>query len=146
MQNSGLRKSVYILLLLTSFACGNKFTTSEECVNTFISAARQHDMGKAWNTLSPDARAFYNDIGEKNRKSGKGILEHDILEVTKFKTSGNDFRVEAGDNNSVKIISSGIETVIETTNINGEYRIKDGISVRNIIKAISSESVKREYY
>ena len=138
----------FVLLILAPvfFSCSNKSSSPVDCVTSFISAAEQHDMTNAWNTLSPEAQAFYNDIGEKNRKSGKGILEHDISEITKFKNKDSDYKIENSESNKVKIITSKEEIVIETINIDGSFRIKDGNSVRNVIKTISLESVKKEYY
>lgn len=133
-------------VICITFSCGGKFSSPAECVNTFILAAMQHDITRAWNTLSPEAQAFYNSIGEKNRKSGKGILEHEISEITKFKVDGSDFNVVSETSTQVKIVTSGEEIIIETIDLGDNHKLKDVNSVRKIIKAITIESVKIDYY
>jgi len=106
-------------------------------------------MTKAWGTLGPEALAYYNEIGEKNRKSGKGILEHDVSEIKKFRPKGNDYIVinDSVNNNLVKIIlNDGKEFGIITIEYEGEYKIKDYSSVKNILTVIALETVNKDYY
>jgi len=136
-----------IIFILVS--CGNKYESPTVCVNTFIKSAVEHDMARAWSTLSPEAQVFYNELGIKNRKSGRGILEHDINEVKKFRESKSGYTIETMINNPSKLIlkvSGGDTFIIETMDIDGSYKIKDAESVRNVIKGIALEIVKKEYY
>ncbi len=141
---------VFLFVVLSS--CSTKHESSIDCVNAFIKSAKEHDMTKAWNTLSPEAQAFYNDLGVKNRKSGRGILEHDVNEVKKFREN-SDYRIDINQNDTKvgknKLILTPKDSemlIIETIEIDGSYKIKDAVSVRNILKGIASEIVKKEYY
>lgn len=136
-----------IVPLFTS--CSGKKLSPEECVSAFIVAAQQHDMGKAWDLLSPEAQGYYNDIGDKNRKSGKGILEHDISEASSFLEQNKDFRIEpdAGNPSLIKIAqNNGAVFDILTVNSDGSSKIKGGIDVKNLIKAIAGKVTEKEYY
>lgn len=135
-----------MILFVMLFSCGGKKNSPTECVNSFISAAMSHDMSKAWGNLSPEAQASYNEIGEKNRKSGKGILEHDISEITKFRIEGKDYTLAESPRDEIIITFGNEEITVVLANVNGVYQIKDWNSVKNIIKAIAAETVKKEYY
>lgn len=147
-KTTGFQFICFLFLFAVLNSCSTKYETSVDCVNAFIKSAEDHDMTKAWNTLSPEAQAFYNDLGIKNRKSGRGILEHDINEVKKFReNSGFRIDVQQNDKNKLILTTKDSETfIIETTEIDGSYKIKDAVSVRNVLKGIASEIVKKEYY
>ena len=142
------KRILLIIAVSLLYSCGGKQNSPVECVSTFIKASMEHDITKAWSTLSPEAQAFYNSLGEKNRKSGRGILEHDISEVLKFRNE-KDFKI-AADSINPNLVSlttvSGIEYIIETTPIDGEYKLKDEISVRNVIKCIAVNIMSKDYY
>lgn len=130
-------------------SCSEKYESPSSCVFSFIKSAEEHDMTKAWNSLGLEARDYYNDLGIKNRKSGKGILEHDISEIKRFRKINNEYRIinESPENYKITLItlkndSLKIETILE----NGSYKIKDAVSVRNIIRGIADELIKKEYY
>jgi len=142
------RHIYYIIgLIILVSACAKKQTTSVDCVTSFVIACQEHDISKAWNLLSPEAQQFYNDIGEKNRKSGKGILEHDISEAVKFKNE-NAYKITGDSVNTsmVRVISPERVFDIETVNMNGEYKIKEGTSVSGLIKIIAVEIEPKNYY
>ncbi|MCI0714943.1 MAG: hypothetical protein L0Y77_01290 [Chlorobi bacterium] len=138
-----------ILLVFAQFcSCGNIHKTPNGCVVAFIVAAEQRDMTKAWNILGPDAQSSYNSLGEKMRKSGRGALENEISRISKFRIVKRDYKivVDSTDPNLVKIVTiGGPEHRIETINENGNYKIKDIYSVRNLLNGISAE-VKNEHY
>lgn len=136
-----------VTILLSS--CGDNRNTPSYCVTTFIIAAEQHDMAKAWNTLSPYAQQYYNQIGEKNRKSGRGILEHDISEIKSFRNIKRDYKIEVDTVNpsTIRIKTyGGLVFNIQTTEIDGEYKLSDGIAVKNLINGIAVDFVRKEYY
>jgi hypothetical protein len=136
-----------VIIFLSS--CGDNRGTPSYCVTTFIIAAEQHDISKAWNTLSPYAQQYYNQIGERNRKSGKGILEHDISEIKSFRNIKRDYKIEVDTLNpsTIRIKTyGGLVFNIQTTEIDGEYKLSDGIAVRNLINGIAVDLIKKEYY
>lgn len=146
-------KHILIFILFTAtitfFSCGDNRNTPSYCVTTFIIAAEQHDISKAWNTLSPNAQQYYNQIGEKNRKSGKGILEHDISEIKSFRNIKKDYKLEVDTANSSTIrikTYGGLFFNIQTTEVDGEYKLSDGLAVKNLINGIAVDFVRKEYY
>ena len=138
-----------LILVLFFSSCSSKKLSSEECVSAFIIAAEQHDMGKAWDLLSPEAQRYYNEIGERNRKSGKGILEHDISEVNTFLKLNTDYKIEinAG-NSSIVVIKQSNGTIFEVVTINddGSAKIKGGADIKNLLKSIAGNVTEKEYY
>ncbi len=70
-------------------ACGKITDTPDGCVVAFIVAAEQHDMNKAWNHLSTEAQSYYNGLGEKQRRSGKGALEKLLGQIMAGRLDGD---------------------------------------------------------
>lgn len=141
-------KKFIILLALLIISCGKSSDTPKGCVTEFIIAVEQHDMSAAWPLLSNDAQGFYNSIGEKERKSGKGALENEINNIKRFKSLKTEYSIRHDKENAdvVKIgLAGGTELSINTMNENG-YKIKDGASVRNILNGIAAEHNKKEGY
>jgi len=142
--------SFIILISLTLlYSCGNIHQSPNGCVVAFIVAAEQRDMTKAWNILGPDAQNYYNSQGEKMRKSGKGALENEIGKITRFRSVKKDYRIEldTANHDMVKIVTIGGPThLVETINIDGDYKIKNEISLRNLLDAITAEATKKEVY
>ncbi|HEY3252291.1 MAG TPA: hypothetical protein VGK25_14375 [Ignavibacteria bacterium] len=140
---------ISIVLSIAIYSCGKMQNSPVDSVTIFIKAAEEHDITKAWSTLSPEAQSYYNDIGEKNRKSGKGILEHDISEVVKFRNK-TDYKITADSSNPniVLIIVNGGSAVfrIETVAENNDYKLKDGNSVRNALNSVAADMVRKDYY
>lgn len=134
-------------LLLNS--CESLNESPQGCVVSFIVAAEHRNMTRAWDILSPDAQSYYNGQGEKMRKSGKGALENEIAKIVKFKTVKKEYTVERDSVNNlfVKIVTVGGPThLIETENIDGNYKIKNETSVKNLLEGISAEVKKNEGY
>jgi len=137
------------ILVLVIHSCGSRKNTPTNCVAAFIIAAEEHDMNKAWEVLSPEAQQYYNDIGDKNRKSGKGILEHDISEIKSFRRIRTDYKLETDstDKSLIRIKTyGGLFFNVQTADINGDFKLKDGIAVKNLIKGIAVDIIKKEYY
>ncbi|MCX7878298.1 MAG: hypothetical protein N2510_06605 [Ignavibacteria bacterium] len=115
----------------------------------FIVAAEQRDMTKVWNTLGPEAQAYYNSEGEKLRKSGKGILESEIATISKFRSVKKDYLIKKDSVNPeiVNIVTIGgpVHKVL-TENYDGNYKIKDHHSVRELLKGISAETIRNRSY
>lgn len=139
--------TVSALLILTG--CDKQSNSPKGCVVAFIVSLEQHDMSKAWGLLSNDAKAFYNDLGEKQRRSGKGALEHELKKIKSFRSASKDYSVrhdkEYGDN--VKLVFyGGNEFTIATVKEDGDYKIKDANSVKIIMTVIAGEIQKGEDY
>lgn len=129
--------------------CANIHTTPDGAVVAFIVAAEQRDMTKAWNILSPELQAYYNGQGEKMRKSGRGALENEIAKITKFRTVKKDYRIQVDSSNksNVNIVTIGGPVhKIETIQLEGDYKIKDAASLKNLLDGITGEVSKKEEY
>ena len=123
-------------------SCGKPQTTPNACVVSLILAIEQHDMSKAWGLLGPDAQAYYNNMGEKQRRSGKGAFENEINKIKTFRSIRKDYKLQNDKENTniVKLVTfAGPEHLIETVNDNGDYKIKDEKSIKNLLDGISGE-------
>lgn len=144
-----IKISLFILAALLLHGCANIHTTPDGAVVAFIIAAEQRDMTKAWNILSPELQAYYNGQGEKMRKSGRGALENEIAKITKFRNVKKDYRLEkdSTDNSVINIITIGGPVHrIETVQVEGDYKIKNSASLKNLLDGISAEVNNKEGY
>ncbi|MFI5211264.1 MAG: hypothetical protein ACHQIH_00130 [Ignavibacteria bacterium] len=155
--DSGMSKTISLILLLAAAVylsvylsgCQNIHKTPDGCVVAFIVAAEQRDMSKAWNILGPEAQAYYNLLGEKMRKSGRGALENEIAKITKFRSVKRDYRIvlDTAKSDIVNLVTIGGPThSVQTVNIEGDYKIKDEVSMRNLLAGITAETGKNEGY
>lgn len=138
-----------VLTAVMIHGCANIHTTPDGAVVAFIVAAEQRDMTKAWNVLSPELQAYYNGQGEKMRKSGRGALENEIARITKFRTVKKDYRiqVDSANNTSINIVTIGGPVhKIETVQIDGDYKIRNESSLKNLMDGITAEVNKKEGY
>jgi hypothetical protein len=146
------KTSCFLLVLMLSIAvcsCNKPQADSKGCVVAFILSAEQHDMTKAWGLLGPDAQAYYNNMGEKQRRSGKGAMENEINKIKSFRSAKKDYKIQGDKNNTdvVKIVTiAGPEHIVETVNENGDYKIKDWPSVKNILDCITAEENNNKGY
>ena len=137
------------LFALSSFNCGKNYDNNVAAVTAFIIGVEQHDMGKIWSMLGPEAQQFYNGLGEKQRRSGRGALEREINNIKTFRSLKSDYRIKEDKENpgNVKIIIlGGAEFVIGTINEDGSFKIKDGPSVRNLLSGITFEKNQKDDY
>lgn len=146
-----LRITLFTLLLaaLLFNSCKTLNESSEGCVVSFIVAAENRNMNRAWDILSPEAQQYYNGQGEKMRKSGKGALENEIARIIKFRSIKKDYRLEIDSSNNMNInivVIGGPTHIVATENIEGNYKIKNETSVRSLLEAITLESKKNEGY
>jgi len=144
-----IKISLFILAVLLLHGCANIHTTPDGAVVAFIIAAEQRDMTKAWNILSPKLQTYYNGQGEKMRKSGRGALENEIARITKFRTVKKDYTIhlDKSENSIVNIVTLGGPThIIETVQIEGDYKIKDAASLKNLLSGITAEVSNKEGY
>jgi hypothetical protein len=138
-----------ILSALLINSCKTLNESSEGCVVSFIVAAENRNMNRAWDILSPQAQQYYNGLGEKMRKSGKGALENEIARIVKFRSVKQDYRIEVDPTNNMNInivVSGGPTHIVATENIDGNYKIKNETSVRSLLEGISADTKKNEGY
>lgn len=137
------------IMLITLASCQNIHKSPDGAVVAFIVAAEQRDMTKAWNILSPELQAYYNGLGEKMRKSGRGALENEIARITKFRTVKKDYtiNVDAANGSIINLVTLGGPThKVETVDVGGDFKIKDEASMKNLLDAITAESTKEKGY
>lgn len=143
-----IKYSVIAALIFIN-ACGKIHTRPDGAVVAFIIAAEQRDMSKAWNILSPELQAYYNSLGEKMRKSGKGALENEIARITKFRTVKKDYLInqDSINNTVINIVTLGGSIhKIETVEIGGDFKIKDEAALKNLLEGISAERKEKDAY
>ncbi len=140
---------VLLYIMFSSGGCTNIHQTPDGVVVAFIVASEKRDMTRAWNNLSPELQAHYNSQGEKMRKSGKGALENEIARITKFRTVKKDYTIQIdGANGSVinLVNNSGTVQKVETVAIDGDYKIKDLNSLKNLLDGITAEAKSKDGY
>jgi hypothetical protein len=137
-------------LMLFVPACGKKTSDNPRgCVTYFIVSIEQHDMNKAWDYLGSDAQAFYNDLGDKMRKSGKGAFENEINRIKSFRNARSDYSIRSdkeNPNNMHLITAGGIDLLVETVEVNGNFKIKNSASVKSVLSSIAGEVDKSAPY
>lgn len=105
-------------------------------------------MGKAWGLLGKDAQSFYNQLGEKQRRSGKGAFENEINRIKSFRNEKHDYSIHT-DNDTQDgmklVVNGGNEFMIRISSEDGEYKIKDELSVKSILDVITSELKPKDY-
>jgi hypothetical protein len=127
---------------LTFLSCGKSSNNPRGCVTTFIIALEQHDMSKAWGLLGKDVQAYYNVLGERQRRSGKGAFENEINRIKTFRNARKDYSVHFDKDtpDEIKLITEGDkEFKISIADEDGEYKIKDEPSIKNILRVITAE-------
>ncbi|MGH2574539.1 MAG: hypothetical protein ACRDFC_02445 [Ignavibacteria bacterium] len=142
--------AVKIILLTFGFiSCGRITDTPDGCIASFIASIAEHNMGRAWYLLGPDAQSSYNNMGEKQRRSGKGAFENEIKKIIKLRTIKKDYTINLDNNNPnlvIILLNDGKEYKIETISENGDFKIKNRDAVSNLINAIAEEQRKEDYY
>jgi len=130
--------SILTLLLITS--CGRVSDSPKGCVTSFIIAVEEHDMGKAWGLLGQDAQSYFNTLGERQRRSGKGAFENEIDKIKTFRNLRKDYAIHEDKSvqDTIKmIVYGGREFRVNIAGDEGSYKIKDEHSVRNILDVIT---------
>ena len=147
-----MKKTFGIIFILTAvmlLSCGKASNTPRGCVSTFIISIEQHDMSKAWGLLGSDAQSYFNTLGEKQRRSGKGAFENEIDKIKTFRNARYDFSIheDKGVLDTIKlIVLGGREFNINILNDDGDYKIKDEQSVKNVLSVISGELKPNEKF
>ena len=130
-------------------SCGKSSNSPRGCVSSFIISIEQHDMRKAWSLLGKDAQSYYNNLGERQRRSGKGAFENEIDKIKTFRNARSDYSIheDAGVRDTIKlIVMGGNEFRISIINDDGDFKIKDQQSVRNVLDVIAGELKQNEHF
>lgn len=134
--------AVLLFFLAIFSSCEKAGNSPRGCVSSFIIALEQHDMSKAWGLLGKDAQFYYNQLGEKQRRSGKGAFENEINRIKTFRNARKDYSLhtdkETPDGMKL-VVSGGKDFKIHIANEDGEFKIKDETSVKNILDVITGE-------
>lgn len=145
-----LSRLLLIIFVFICFACGKKTSDNPRgCVTYFILSLEQHDMSKAWDYLGKDAQAYYNDLGDKMRKSGKGAFENEINRIKSFRNARSDYSIRSDKenvNNMHIVTSGGMDFIVETEEIDNSFKIKNYNSVKSVLLSISGEVDKSAPY
>jgi hypothetical protein len=141
----------FLIILLAGLfsSCDKASNNPKGCVTALIVALEQHDMGKAWGLLSKEAQSYYNDLGEKTRRSGRGALEAELKKIKSFRSVSKDFSIRHDKENGdvVKLVFyGGNEFKIQTVNEDGDYKIKDVNSLRTLLEVITAEKSNENGY
>ncbi len=140
-----LKLCLFVIISITSFtflSCDKSSNNPRGCVTTFIIALEQHDMSKAWGLLGKDVQAYYNVLGERQRRSGKGAFENEISRIKTFRNARKDYSVHFDKDtpDEIKLVTEGDkEFKISIVDEDGEYKIKDEPSIKNVLKVITAE-------
>ncbi len=105
-------------------------------------------MSNAWGLLGRDAQTYYNQLGEKQRRSGKGAFENEINKIKSFRSAKYDYSIhtDALSPNGMKlVVNGGNEFKVAVSDEEGDYKIKDESSVRNILSVITKEFKSKEH-
>lgn len=140
---------IFFLSVLFLSSCGRESDSPKGCAVSFIIAIEQHDMSKAWGLLGKDAQSYYNALGERQRRSGKGAFEHEIDKIKTFRNLRKDYGIHEDHNvpDTIKlIVYGGREFNVNILNDDGNYKIKDEMSVRNILDVITYELKPKESF
>lgn len=136
-----------VVFLISS--CGSESDSPKGCVTSFIIAIEVHDMSKAWGLLGRDAQSYFNTLGERQRRSGKGAFENEIDKIKTFRNLRKDYAIhkDRGVQDTIKMIVYGGRVFrVNIYNDDGNYKIKDEQSVRNILDVITGELKPREKF
>jgi hypothetical protein len=142
-----LALSILTLLLIAS--CGSESDSPKGCVTSFIIAIEQHDMSKAWGMLGQDAQTYFNSLGERQRRSGKGAFENEIDKIKTFRNLRKDYAIheDKGVQDTIKLIVYGGKVFnVNIANDEGSYKVKDEKSVKNILDVITGELKPNEKF
>jgi len=105
--------------------CGNTggSDSPSNAVKDFVKALREQNSGRAWNYLSKNSQAMYDDIAKSRNQSGKEYFERSVSDVSSLGMAGMDFDVvdekKNGDSSVVVIMTKDQKT-------SDMYAVKEG--------------------
>ncbi len=117
--------SLLIVLVIFMTGCGNTggSDSPSNAVKDFVKALREQNSGRAWNYLSKNSQAMYDDIAKSRNQSGKEYFERSVSDVSSLGMAGMDFDVvdekKNGDSSVVVIMTKDQKT-------SDMYAVKEG--------------------
>lgn len=139
-----MRYIFYIIIsLLFLQGCGNSggSDSPSNAVKDFVKALREQNSGRAWNYLSKNSQAMYDDIARSRNQSGKEYFEKGVSDVSTLGMVGMDFDVvdekKTGDTATVVIMTKEQKTSdLYAVREGGVWKLDYARSIRESMKKL----------
>jgi hypothetical protein len=139
-----MRYIFYIIIsLLFLQGCGNSggSDSPSNAVKDFVKALREQNSGRAWNYLSKNSQAMYDDIARSRNQSGKEYFEKSVSDVSTLGMVGMDFDVvdekKSGDTATVVIMTKEQKTSdLYAVREGGVWKLDYARSIRESMKKL----------
>lgn len=139
-----MRYIFYIIIsLLFLQGCGNSggSDSPSNAVKDFVKALREQNSGRAWNYLSKNSQAMYDDIARSRNQSGKEYFEKSVSDVSTLGMVGMDFDVvdekKTGDTATVVIMTKEQKTSdLYAVREGGVWKLDYARSIRESMKKL----------
>ena len=135
--------SLLILLVIFMTGCGNTggSDSPSNAVKDFVKALREQNSGRAWNYLSKNSQAMYDDIAKSRNQSGKEYFERSVSDVSSLGMAGMDFDVvdekKNGDSSVVVIMTKDQKTSdLYAVKEGGVWKLDYARSIRESMKKL----------
>jgi len=132
-----------IISLLFLQGCGNSggSDSPSNAVKDFVKALREQNSGRAWNYLSKNSQAMYDDIARSRNQSGKEYFEKSVSDVSTLGMDGMDFDVvdekKSGDTATVVIMTKEQKTSdLYAVKEGGVWKLDYARSIRESMKKL----------
>lgn len=102
--------------MLVLHSCGTESGSDSpaNAVKDFVKALKEQNAGRAWNYLSSNSQAMYDEIARSRQQSGKEYFEKSVSDVNTLGMVGMDFDVieekKSGDSAVVVIMTKDQKT------------------------------------
>ncbi len=145
-----LQKYLLIIALILFMSCKKINESPMGCVVTVLECVERLNPDIVWNNLSEETQKYFNSLGEKQRRSGKGAMEYEIKKIQRLRAVNKDFRLEESKTNPEIIIikHTNSETIfeIETVKEGKGYKIRNADSFQKLLSAITLEKDVKDGY
>jgi hypothetical protein len=132
-----------VISLLFLQGCGNSggSDSPSNAVKDFVKALREQNSGRAWNYLSKNSQAMYDDIARSRNQSGKEYFEKSVSDVSTLGMVGMDFDVvdekKTGDTATVVIMTKEQKTSdLYAVREGGVWKLDYARSIRESMKKL----------
>lgn len=141
---------VLIIGLILFTSCKKINESPMGCVVAVLDSIEHLNPDVVWNNLSEETQKYFNSLGEKQRRSGKGALEIEIKKIQRLRAVNKDFRLEESKTNPeiiiIKLTNSETIYEIETMKEGKGYKIKNPASFGKLLEAVTLEKEIKEGY
>ena len=135
--------SLIIVFVTLMTGCGNTggSDSPSNAVKDFVKALREQNSGRAWNYLSKNSQAMYDDIAKSRNQSGKEYFERSVSDVSSLGMAGMDFDVvdekKSGDSSIVVIMTKDQKTSdLYAVKEGGVWKLDYARSIRESMKKL----------